>query len=166
MEYSFLIQLLATFLGVFLAFIISYLYNRCNEKEIVNNQTISLLSEIKTNQNTINQLRSGIEKGFTLDKFDDSSVDSLIHNPKLFSIYSKHLNLVRLILTYKKVIFIANRMIDFCYECWKVREWERNPELKKIHVENLEKKLKPVEEIGDRIHTVVIEEKLVKLKKK
>lgn len=158
---EFLLQLLATFLGVLLAFYLSYLYENYKEKQVINNQIISLLTEIKINSVTIKQLKEGIESGFTLDRLQDDSTDSLLYNPKLYTIYKKHLDLIIKVIAYKKVVYIANRMIDFCHEYWKNGTWLTDLEKKKIHVATLEEKLNKVTEVANKIEKLISDKKLI-----
>ena len=159
---NFIIQLLATFFGVIFAFSLSYWYDNYKNKKLIISQIIFLLSEIKTNNVTIKQLRGGLEGGFTLDRLQDDSVDTLMRNPKLFSIHKKNLDFIRKIIIYKKVVCIGNRMIDSCYENYKDGLWAIYPENKKNQVKILNEKLDKVIYVANQIDGLAF---IIKLKK-
>lgn len=141
------IEIVGTLIGATAAFLLAYKFDINKRRKRYILQLNSVKTEIQINSISIKQIREGCEKGFTIDRLSISATESLILNPDFFRFASQ--GFVVKMHAYKKSVFIANQMIDFCFNNWK--QWLSDPSLKETNLKALEEKFKSVEILSAKI---------------
>ncbi len=158
-----LVTLFATFLGVFLAQWLSDRSRENTRKEKFIHLCLGLLVEMELNKVSIKKLRERKIGEFTLDQLVSGATNALLSAQELYKFGDQQL--ITYAFAQNKQIYIANKMIDFCFENWKSGKWSQIPDLEAANMKTLEEKIGRVEKIMDEIKVSPPIKKILQTKK-